>query len=37
MYNKVSLEESEFVPTKCPICDDYLVWDGVDLKCINDK
>lgn len=28
---------SEDLPTKCPICDDYLVWDGVDLKCINDK
>lgn len=35
MYNKVSLEESEFVPTKCPVCEHDLEWVGVDLKCVN--
>lgn len=25
------------LPTYCPKCDEPLVWDGVDLKCSNDK
>lgn len=33
MNRYVSLEESKFLPEKCPICNHTLVWDGVDLKC----
>ena len=33
MNRYVSLEESKFLPEKCPICGHTLIWDGVDLKC----
>ena len=26
---------NESLPIRCPVCDDLLVWDGVDLKCAN--
>lgn len=35
MNRYVSLEESEYLPTRCPVCNSELVWDGVDLKCDN--
>ena len=33
--NKVSIEESKYLPTKCPVCGADLEWVGVDLKCNN--
>lgn len=33
MNRYVSLEESKFLPEKCPVCGHTLIWDGVDLKC----
>lgn len=33
----VSCEESKYLPNRCPVCGELLVWDGVDLKCNNKK
>ena len=27
----------EPLPDKCPVCNELLCWEGVDLKCVNDK
>lgn len=36
MENKyVTEEQSIFVPTRCPVCDAELIWEGVHLKCPN--
>lgn len=35
--NKVSIEESKYLPTKCPVCGADLEWVGVDLKCTNEE
>lgn len=35
MGRKVSIEESKYLPTKCPVCGADLEWVGVDLKCNN--
>ena len=34
---EVIQSSDEDLPTKCPICNSELVWDGVDLKCINEQ
>lgn len=35
MGRRVSIEESEYLPTRCPVCGAELEWEGVDLKCNN--
>lgn len=37
MNKFVSKEESRFLPTNCPICNEPLEWKGVDLVCNNPK
>lgn len=30
-------ESTQALPSRCPVCQESLVWDGVDLKCANQK